>query len=174
MAKTEYFVALVDKVHDACNEMTATLDALARKEGECNMLFAEVDALKRKVASLESVHNDALELMDQCTEDCNTYIKYADVRTAAAVAQSTNWYSRSVMYDDERRAANAARKALEVELQQCRAREASIFADYEQLLCCYYRDTAVLEYSHHWVREENKQLRQKLNAIKRNVTTLKE
>ena len=167
MAKTEYFVALVDKVHDACNEMAALMDALARKEGECNMLFAEVDALKRKVASLESVHNDALELMDQCTEDCNTYIKYADARTAAAIAQST-------MYDDERRAVNAARKALKVELQQCRAREASIFEDYEQLLCCYYRDTTVLEYRCLWVREENKQLRQKRDAIKRNVTTLKE
>ena len=174
MAKTKYFVALVDKVHDACNEMTALMDALARKEDECNMLFAEVDALERKVASLESVQQDALELMDQCAEDCNAYIKYADARTAAANAETKNWYSRSVMYDDARRAANAARKAVEIGLRKCRAREASIFEDYEQLLCCYYRDTTDLEYSYHWVRGENKQLRQKLDAIKRNVTTLKE
>lgn len=140
MAKTEYFIALVDKVHDACNEMTALMDALARKEDECNMLFAEVDALKRKVASLESVQHDALELMDQCTADCNEYVKYADARTAAAIAQTKNWYSLSVMYDDECRAANAARKAVEIELQQYQVREASIFENYEQLLSCYYRD----------------------------------
>ena len=116
MAKTKYFVALVDKVHDACNEMVALMDALERKENECNMLFAEVDALKRKVASLESVHNDALELMDQCTADCNEYIKYADARTAAAKAETKNWYLRACKHSDARMEAVAISVRLEHEL----------------------------------------------------------
>lgn len=171
MAKTKYFIELVDKVHDACNEMTATLDALERKENECNMLFAEVDALERKVASLESIQQDAFALMDACEEECNDYVKLADARTDAAKAETKNWYSNSVMYDDERRAANTARKAVEMKLRQCRVREASIFEDYEQLLSCYNKDTENMSRGYGLFREsyeeQNAHLRAELNKARR-------
>lgn len=123
MTETKHFVTLVKCVHDACNEMSSLLDALAASEKECNMAFAEIDALRRKVDSLERIQEDALELMNQCVQECNDYIAFADSRTSAAQQYVKVWYNRSCMYDNERR------KVL--------TREASIFCAYDELLAEY-------------------------------------